>query len=86
MRVKLAAVAVLAFVAGQTAAEAGTAAVGADASPPMYVGAADGGASRHKARKPQQARDDICGIVNGWRAFPLRDARGYFDTRRVRCR
>jgi hypothetical protein len=30
-------------------------------------------------------RDDICSIVNGWRAFPLRGAHGYFDTGRVPC-
>ena len=29
--------------------------------------------------------DDICSIVNGWRAFPLRGAYGYFNTGRVPC-
>ena len=27
----------------------------------------------------------ICGIVNGWRAFPNHDPRGYFYTGRVCC-
>ena len=29
--------------------------------------------------------DDLCSIVNGWRAFPLRGHYGYFDTHRVPC-
>jgi len=29
--------------------------------------------------------DDLCSIVNGWRAFPLRGRYGYFDTDRVPC-
>ena len=33
----------------------------------------------------RRCEDDICSIVNGWRAFPLRGAYGYFDTGRVPC-
>ena len=29
--------------------------------------------------------DDLCSIVNGWRAFPLRSRYGFFDTHRVPC-
>src|SRR4051812_28537457 len=29
--------------------------------------------------------DDLCSLVNGWRAFPLRGPYGYFDTHRVPC-
>ena len=29
--------------------------------------------------------DDLCSIVNGWRAFPLRSRHGFFDTHRVPC-
>jgi len=29
--------------------------------------------------------DDLCSIVNGWRAFPLHSRYGFFDTHRVPC-
>ena len=29
--------------------------------------------------------DDLCSLVNGWRAFPLRGPYGFFDTRQVPC-
>jgi hypothetical protein len=44
--------------------------------------------ARHKAHRRHHARraaDDLCSIVNGWRAFPNRDPRGYFYTGRVCC-
>jgi len=27
----------------------------------------------------------LCGVINGWRAFPTRDRSGYFDTRSACC-
>jgi|GEM_PF-4393266 len=38
-----------------------------------------------RAPRRQVYEIDLCRIVDGWRAFPTRDPRGYFDTRR-RCR
>ena len=38
--------------------------------------------ARHAARSD---RDDLCSIVNGWRAFPVRGHHGYFNTDRVCC-
>jgi hypothetical protein len=29
--------------------------------------------------------DDLCSLVNGWRAFPIRGRYGFFDTHRVPC-
>ena len=37
---------------------------------------------RHAVRAPHE---NICGIVNGWHAFPIHDPRGYFYTGRVCC-
>jgi hypothetical protein len=39
-------------------------------------------ARRHHAHR---GADDLCSIVNGWRAFPNHDPRGYFYTGRVCC-
>ena len=41
---------------------------------------------RRKARHAAKSHgDDICSIVNGWRAFPVRDPSGYFNTEPLRC-
>jgi hypothetical protein len=43
-------------------------------------------AAKHRRKYAvRRCGDDICSIVNGWRAFPLRGAYGYFDTGRVPC-
>jgi hypothetical protein len=36
----------------------------------------------HRVRRN---RDTVCSIMNGWRAFPTRNPRGYFDTGRRPC-
>jgi hypothetical protein len=41
--------------------------------------------AKHRRKYARRCGDDICSIVNGWRAFPLRGAYGYFDTGRVPC-
>lgn len=39
-----------------------------------------------KARHAKRSRrHGICGIINGWRAFPVHARNGYFNTDRVRC-
>ena len=43
-------------------------------------------AAKHRRKYAvRRCEDDICSIVNGWRAFPLRGAYGYFNTGRVPC-
>jgi hypothetical protein len=39
----------------------------------------------HRRHHPHRGHDDICSIVNGWRAFPNHDPRGYFYTGRLCC-
>jgi hypothetical protein len=45
------------------------------------------GPAKRSMRKDAIRRhaDDLCSIVNGWRAFPLRGPYGYFNTHRMPC-
>ena len=40
---------------------------------------------RKRTHAIRRHSDDLCNIVNGWRAFPLRGSYGYFNTNRVPC-
>ena len=40
---------------------------------------------RRKRHAVRATHEGICGIVNGWHAFPIHDPRGYFYTGRVCC-
>jgi hypothetical protein len=82
-------VAIVAAVAMPAAVQALNLPPAPGAEPLRYT--ANGAVRRSKAAKHRRkyavrrCGDDICSIVNGWRAFPLRGAYGYFDTGRVRC-
>jgi hypothetical protein len=60
------------------------------APPPAATATKKPRAARAKPRRTRHAAlahraYSPCQIIDGWRAFPSRDPKGYFDTRRV-CR
>jgi hypothetical protein len=88
---RVAVIAIVAAIAGPAAVQALTLPPASQPGIEALRHTANGKVRRGKAykhRRTYAARrhaDDICSIVNGWRAFPLRGAHGYFDTGRVPC-
>ena len=87
----LAFIAIIAAIATPASVQALTLPPTSQPGAETLVHTANGAARRGKSYKHRRTyagrrhADDICSIVNSWRAFPLRGAYGYFDTGRVPC-